>query len=140
MVMFRTWIPDHIRVSVILLLCKRKTSARNLFRMSEIQELNLNLQSKCDISCRLFSLLDHHQNTQTIPYFTCRALNAKVKTIPEINFFFSVLGEHGESGTSRYTLAFVVRKIWFCNCDVSRSWHCKWCCLHTAISKSLLPS
>lgn len=42
---FHAWILEHIRISVILLLCKRKTHAKNLFRTSEIQELNFNLQA-----------------------------------------------------------------------------------------------
>lgn len=42
---FPARILEHIRISVILLLCKKKTNAENLFRTSESQELNFNLQA-----------------------------------------------------------------------------------------------
>lgn len=62
---FHARILEHVRVSVTLLLCKRKTSADNLFRTYEVQELNCNLQavfwSAASVSVMLFSLLYHHQ-------------------------------------------------------------------------------
>lgn len=65
---FHTWIAKHIRIRVMALLSTKKTSAKSLWRKSEIQELNYNVQAvfwsavsvNVMASHRLFSLLYHH--------------------------------------------------------------------------------
>lgn len=136
---FHTWIPEHIRICVILLLCKRNISAKNLFRTSEIQELNFNLRAVF-WSAVSVNVVFHRGSLAffIIISITCLALNSypifhilcskyKHKKINPWGwvgvFCYWVNIVNQEHADMHYFLYYM--GLWFSNCNVFRSKCCK---------------